>query len=140
MDTPKELKEVDWVTERSKCTAGQIFDLLKAEVDKDVKTRQSSIPQGHYGGLNIYVKTKEFGVSLHGINYQTGTELHKTVRFALEGNSIVVVDENLSQRMKATVSLGDDGRCRLKVGEEELESWQFRRRALEDLLFDPTLP
>ena len=34
----------------------------------------------------------------------------------------------------ATLTLNDKGECRLKIGEKELDFWQFRKLALEDLL------
>jgi hypothetical protein len=36
---------------------------------------------------------------------------------------------------EVTLTFSDDGRCRMKAKEENRESWQVRRMALEDLLF-----
>jgi hypothetical protein len=33
------------------------------------------------------------------------------------------------------VTLNDEGECRLKVGDDELEEWQVLKRALETLFF-----
>jgi len=37
--------------------------------------------------------------------------------------------------MSATVTLTDDRECRIVVGLEIIEEWQFRKRALEFLFF-----
>jgi hypothetical protein len=38
---------------------------------------------------------------------------------------------------RASITLTNGGQCKLRVGEEELEQWQFRRMALEKLFFQP---
>lgn len=38
-------------------------------------------------------------------------------------------------KLRATITLNNEGRCMLKVDGEELEPWNVRRMALEDLFF-----
>lgn len=35
----------------------------------------------------------------------------------------------------ASVRMGDDGKCRLVIGDEEVKLWQVSKRALEPLFF-----
>jgi hypothetical protein len=56
------------------------------------------------------------------------------VNFSLEGDEIVVCAGN-EIILRATITLNNEGRCMLKVDDEELEQWQVRRMALEDLFF-----
>ena len=144
------LADVDWVKERTACSTGAIFEVLKAAVSKDVDTRQKAISvasaSSMWPSLTFYPKDTEFRVVLHGFNARKGHEVHKTLAFALDGQEILVYDENLRPTLKGIPTLGDDGRCRLKVTVEEreleleLELWQFRRRALESLFFNADLP
>lgn len=43
--------------------------------------------------------------------------------------------DNNKEMMSATVTLTDDRECRIVVGLEIIEEWQFRKRALEFLFF-----
>ena len=48
---------------------------------------------------------------------------------------IVVVDENDKELFSASVTVNNDKECVVVVGDEELEQWQFRKKALETLFF-----
>lgn len=60
---------------------------------------------------------------------------HRSVSFSLIGEVIVFRDDQKDVSIAAGLTLNDSGECRLKVGSDERESWQFRRAALEDLFF-----
>ena len=54
--------------------------------------------------------------------------------FVLEDDHIKVETER--EHLRATVTLGDDQKCKMQlVGGAPMEFWQFRRRTLEDLFF-----
>ena len=59
-----------------------------------------------------------------------------SVMLKLRETSISVHDDHNQPIMEATLTLSDDGHCRLKVNNQEKEFWQFRRMALEALFFD----
>lgn len=139
--------DVDWVKERAACTAGMVLELLKSDVSKDVAARQemiSSAPSQGWPSLTFNAEPTSVTVLLDGFNSRKGRKVHRAVVFALDGQEISVHDENMYSIFSGSPTLGDDGRCRLKVildGRElELELWQFRRRALESLLFNADLP
>ncbi len=57
------------------------------------------------------------------------------VEFNCEANRIVV--RNQDREFSVTLTLNNEGRCKLRVdGAEELEQWQVRRIALEKLFFE----
>jgi len=55
--------------------------------------------------------------------------------FALAGKTIQVKNGDREVLFEAGITLNDAGECKLRVDTEEVESWQFRRRALEELFF-----
>ena len=59
----------------------------------------------------------------------------QTLTFRKTDSGVKVTAEDDKVLHAATLTLGEDGECRLKLNREELEFWQFRRRALEDLFF-----
>jgi hypothetical protein len=46
-----------------------------------------------------------------------------------------VQDDTGKKMFEVTLTLSDEGECRLNVNEKERELWQVRRMALEELLF-----
>ena len=46
-----------------------------------------------------------------------------------------VTNSNAEKIFDASITLNNEGRCKLKVNEIELELWQVRRLALEKLFF-----
>jgi hypothetical protein len=64
-----------------------------------------------------------------------GERLRETVTFDIQDKHIVALrDDKVFLRGKVT--LCDDGKCRIKADGQELELWQFRKRALEALFFE----
>jgi hypothetical protein len=62
-------------------------------------------------------------------------DFRKSVIFSLAEHAIVVKDDAGKSMFEVTLTFNDAGECRLHVQDQELESWQVRRMALEDLLF-----
>jgi hypothetical protein len=56
----------------------------------------------------------------------------KYVTFRLIKTEIVVSDDSGKPVFSASLTLNDDGECRFKVADKELDSWQFRKKALEE--------
>lgn len=58
------------------------------------------------------------------------------VYFELAKEEILVLDDARNVVIKAELTLNNDGECKLKLkNSEELDSWQFRRMALQQLFF-----
>ncbi len=124
-DTPK----FDWVTKRSQCSFPNVFKELRLQVEDDVKTRNALRPNN---------SPYEFSVAEHGDDFTVLLEagdFHKSVIFSLAEHAIVVRDDAGNTTFEVTLTFNDEGQCRLHVNEKELDSWQVRRMALEELLF-----
>jgi hypothetical protein len=63
-------------------------------------------------------------------------EIKRAVRFSVANGAIQVRDQSDVVIVEGRVTVSEDGVCRIKVGDMELDSWQFRRRALEALFFE----
>ena len=127
-------KELDWVSERSKCAAFEIFVQLRIEVEKDVATRQALEPPDHHSFKTEFTfrnSSSDIFCVLRG-----GMRKPSVVQFRLEGESIAVRDESNKTVMRATLGLNELGECILRLEDNiELRTWQFRHKALEKLFF-----
>jgi hypothetical protein len=124
--------ELDWVTERGNCSPAKVFQLIRLSVESDVKTRNKQLPEG----------SPQFQFAYHGngsfVVFVKTSRIERTRTFEETEDGIRVVDDNAQKVViEATLTLGDDGQCRLKTNDREFEFWQFRRTALESILFQP---
>jgi hypothetical protein len=62
-------------------------------------------------------------------------EVGPRVVFYYANERIEVKDEKRNLKFFASLALNSSGRCVLRVDGEELEQWQFRKKALECLFF-----
>jgi hypothetical protein len=125
--------DFNWVRERSECSAGKIFQQLALELEQDVGAINSLRGSSPRYGFNF----KQVGASI-SVSVE-GNRLNRSVVFSLDDNRILVRLPG-EKSFAATVTLCNDGKCRLRVNEETYSSWQFRKMTLEDLFFnDPWL-
>ena len=121
--------EFDWVTARCECSPLTAFHRLKMQVEQDVESRNSKL-----SGRN------KFRFMGNGISFAVAVDgpgiAGQAIRFKLTPPKIEVLDANDARLFDATVTLSDDGECRLMVDGSEREFWQVRKRALENLLFN----
>jgi len=123
-DAPK----FDWVTQRSLCSFPNVFKELKLQVEEDVKTRNALRPNNSLYEFSVADGGDDFAVHLKAGEFQ------KSVIFSLAEHAIVVRDD-AGVMFEVTLTFNDEGQCRLHIHQKEIESWQVRRKALEDLLF-----
>ena len=124
----------NWVKERHACSIEAVFERLKLGVQSDVEERQKLRERGEFGFESSFTFTPtidRFSASVR--THDSG----RAVVFCLRRNRnhIVILDDNNKEMMSATVTLTDDRECRIVVGLEIIEEWQFRKRALEFLFF-----
>jgi hypothetical protein len=119
----------DWVARRSACSLPKVFRTLMAEVEADVKERNAQRPEFAPYEFSILEKGNEFAVVLDAKDF------HRSIAFCLEEHAIIVRDASGNQMFEVTLIFTEDGKCRMKAKEENRESWQVRRMALEDLMF-----
>jgi hypothetical protein len=121
--------EFDWVAKRSACSLPKVFQALRSEVEADVKARNALRPENSPYEFSVVENLNDFSVVLEA------GDLHRSVTFKFEEHAIIVLDPSGNQMFEVTLNFTDDGKCRMKAKEENRESWQVRRMALEDLLF-----
>jgi len=124
------MSEFDWVNARAECSIGLIFEQLKTQVQKDIDARQAlSKGPPFYYAFRFKVENDTIIAMIEG------HRLHESVTFRLSGNAIEIMGRDGKLLLTGTATLNNDGECRLKVNGDELELWQFRKKALEDLFF-----
>jgi hypothetical protein len=122
-------QKFDWVTKRSACSIPKIFKDLRLQVEEDVKIRN---------GLRPNNSPYEFSVADQGTDFSVILKMkdtEKSVLFSVSGQAILVTADHGKEMFKVTAAFNDIGECKLCVNEQELEMWQVRRMALEEILF-----
>jgi hypothetical protein len=128
--------DFNWVEARSRCSAAKVFHEIRLGIDGDVKTRNAERPNPPRYVFDTAIKDNTVVVMVTGIgDMAEALQFPQSVTLRLTEAGISVYDKNNKHLWDATLTLNDDGECRLKVNGQELEFWQFRRRALEDLFF-----
>jgi hypothetical protein len=125
----KDAAKFDWVTARSSCSLPNIFKALRLEVQEDVKTRNALRPDNSPYEFSVAENGDELTVLL------SAKDVRKSVIFSLGEHAISVRDDKGTKILEVTLTFNDAGECKLHVHDKELELWQVRRRALEELLF-----
>jgi hypothetical protein len=119
----------DWVSARSRCSLMQVFETLKLQVQEDVDIRTKLRPALAEYGFKFLPNADRFTV------YLEANRPHWSVVFTLTDKQIEVRDQDNNLLIEATVTLNDEGECRLRVKGEEREFWQVRKMALERLFY-----
>jgi hypothetical protein len=123
------LSQFDWVKARAACSLYKVFEELKRSVNDDVLAINAEQCKGQPARFFFEVESdKKFLVFCETAS--------GSIDFVCSDTGITVFGYGKSQ-FTATITLNKDGQCKLRVGSEELEQWQVRRMALEDLFFGP---
>lgn len=117
-----------WVKAVSSCSVAQKFSELKLDLEGDVEDRNGLVRPGEptftiaSNGSKVSV-SKAYGQTL------------STVTFSMVEKGVSVRNDD-GLIFEATLTINDQRECRFKIGEQELESWQMRKRALWELFFE----
>jgi hypothetical protein len=125
----KDMSNFDWVTNRSDCSLAKAYETLKLRIQEDVAIRKKLHTLGEPCRFEVLVNGDSFTV------LKEGHQIRETVTFVLTDKAIEVRDKRHNVIFEATVTLSDDGECRLSVAGQEREFWQVRMMALENLFF-----
>ncbi len=125
----KDSSKFDWVTDRSACSLPNVFKKLRLQVEEDVKTRNAVRPNNSPYKFSVADTGGDFTVLLEA------KDVRKSVIFSLAEHAILVRDDKSNPMFDVTLTFNDEGDCKLNVNERELDFWQVRRMALEELLF-----
>lgn len=127
MDIPREL---DWVKERTACTADRIFIQVVEGMKKDIAER--NVANSNAPVLGDFTADGKTFVIGEGGNFAR----RERIRLASLNGKIEAHDDFRKVVIAAEVFLNDEGRGKLRLSDgKEIEQWQFRRMVLEDLFF-----
>jgi len=119
----------NWVKLRHECSPLVMFTKLRLEAEKDVKIR-NQVGEDRSAIFKIIKHDGNFSIAREGHEYDVRD-------FIRTESGIMVKDKDETVVLEATLTLTDEAECRLKLKSgEELTTWQFRKRALEDLFFN----
>jgi hypothetical protein len=132
----KEIPEnLDWVKVRSECSAAKVFSQLKLEIKDDISQRNGMRNEGDKYKFDITENGTSFTAFIDGLNLFNSVPDHQAISFFLNGKEIVVRN-NAGEMFKITLTLNNEGHCRLKIADKEYTQWQVRKMALEKLFFE----
>lgn len=125
------MADFNWVTARAQCSIISVFLRLKKGVQDDIEAANS-----------VFKDTgREFRIVPDVTSFTVYQEIipprRESISFSLNDNNteICVRDEGGTPKFSATVTLNKDKEYRLLVGNDEMEEWRFRQKALEKLFF-----
>jgi hypothetical protein len=122
-------QELNWVEKRSACKVAEVFDQLCLEIHNDIITINGIYHK------ELYFKQDSLSDGTIVIGQPKRTP-RVTVMIGIVDQKIVVRDQATQEQWSATVGLNDEGRCVLRLEDNsELNTWQFRKKALEALFF-----
>jgi hypothetical protein len=127
---------LDWVKARAECSIHLVFKELELGVREDVEKAQSLVRPHETIRFSV-AKGNSSRFAAMRVDDPIAS-ISQSVYFVCKGNEIHVYEESKAGeelRMTATLTLTNEGHCKLKVGNEELYQWQFRMMALEGLFF-----
>ena len=103
---------------------------LKSDTEKNVDSMRALSKAGAELPLRVFDNGDSFGVVRQTYLGEKG------VRFTLRRGEIrVESNQGIDVNFVATLTLSDEGECRLLVDGKQLDRWQVLRRALEPLFF-----
>jgi hypothetical protein len=126
----------DWVKARVDCSPTAFFERLRLGAERNTKRRNDLRTDNDKQDGMKFSFTDDghlFSVFCEGVP-------GRVVKFRMEALSTIHVESqgmNADQKFSflGTLTLTDKAKCRLKVGDDELDEWQVLRRALEPLFF-----
>jgi hypothetical protein len=125
----KDKSKFNWVTERSSCSLPKIFQVLRLQVEEDVKARNALRPKNSPYEFSVKETGSDFTV------FYEAKDVSRSVIFSLAEHGILVRGDKGNEMFEVGLTFTDQGECNLIVNKEPREFWQVRRMALEDLLF-----
>lgn len=121
---------LDWVRELSLCSIPQVFKQLYLDVKEDVEAINGAKGLTTHNCFDVVENSTGSVFTVFQRNADAGRE----VTFK-RGDDEMRVDRKNGPSFTITLTLNNEGRCKLRVDDEELEQWQVRKMALEGLFF-----
>jgi len=128
---PDSFANLDWVSERAKCTPFAVFEVLRSQVQQDMTRRNSLNAQLPAHKTFIFLSNGEWFAVVYQVLGQS-----KGVIFRVSPTGVVARDiESQKPICEGVLVISNDGQCRLRVEQVECDLWQFRKLALHELFF-----
>jgi hypothetical protein len=124
----------EWLAARAACSSVKVFEQLRSQITHDVELRNKMCEQQGWK-FAMHGESDIFSVFLDSTVYHRETP-YRIVRFRREGQRITARYGDDTDIFIATLTLSDDGECRLRIKEKNYELWQVRHMALERLFFE----
>ena len=122
-------QDLNWVEKRAACKIAEVFHALCIEIANDI------IAINGIKYKELYFKQESLRDGTIVIGQPNGAPM-LTVSIGIINQQITVQDQATPDRWSVRVGLNNEGRCTLKLEDgTELEHWQFRKKALEELFF-----
>lgn len=128
--------DFEWLTARAACSPVKVLEQLRLQITHDIELR-NKMSGGQTYKFAMYGDAATFSVFLDSTYHREVP--HRTVRFRLEGEKIIA-EYPQAQIFSATLTLNEDGECRLRIKDKNYELWQVRHMALEKLFFEIIAP
>jgi hypothetical protein len=128
--------DFEWLTARAACSPVKVFEQLRLQITHDIELR-NNMSGGQAYKFAMFGEASTFTVFLDS-TYHRETP-HRTVRFRLQGEKIIAEYPH-AEIFTATLTLNEDGECRLRIKDKNYELWQVRHMALEKLFFEIIAP
>jgi len=128
-------QSLNWVQARANCSIHSIFKALEQGAREDIAEIESLLTAHDETKFSVVASSRQFSVIRVSDPMTSASE---SVDVRCQRDDITVHRANTSGEelmFTATLTLNNEGRCKLKVNGVEMEQWQVRRMALEALLF-----
>ena len=116
-----------------------MFKQLELEVKADVDTIRGldgDVAQNTGGSPTKTIEAVSSGRRFSVTRSDRGSRTLRSVSFTLEAAAVLIQsDYDEGHSFSATIHLNRDGHCLWLVDDIEMESWQVRRKALQELFF-----
>jgi hypothetical protein len=126
-------QELDWVGSRAACTVSTVFNEICDGIRYDVEifNRVAGLT-----GFDIFQAIPDSSGKTMVVGQPNQTP-RKRVFIGIKGPKHLSVQQEWDGKgWDASIGLNDEGRCILRLSDgRELERWQFRKKALEGILF-----
>jgi len=123
----------DWVTARAKCSPSEVFARLESQVEDDIRKRNEVLTESEQRqGVKFHFQRDRNQFSVWTLHDKERVG-YAAFQIIADGIKVIYLDPLPS--LVGTLTLSNDGECRLKVNGDEYAFWQFRKLALEPILF-----
>jgi hypothetical protein len=130
-------ENLNWVKARAECSLVSVLKELEHGAREDVEAAKLLVKPHEHIEFSVVANPRRVSV----IREDAATSaapipVTRDVNFVIEGQEIIVSTQN-QILLRATITVNNEGLCKLVVKNEELEQWQVRKMALEKLFFGP---